>query len=304
MSSEMYKPNTEGWRKISNRRFDQVTFLETMEETYNLWIVSVTSAFIQPNFTETGWGLTRAPDELVQTLRKTVRSAYEDGDYREEGEVDVIDGLTPIFIDRPELVERVLNELLPMHEAWAGIPLLPHLAYGFRLYRNESSLLMHIDKSDTHVISCILHIDSSDDAEPWPIVIEDYTGMTNEIVLTPGDMLFYESSKCLHGRPSKFIGSWYSSVFVHYFPKDPKWQEINHHLEAQYAVPEHWINMSEKEPQFPEVEMYGAALREPSCLNNWCNLADAIRYHGPAKKDYVLTAGSSIHPLWRQGDEL
>jgi hypothetical protein len=259
---------------------------------------------VQPNFTENGWGLTRAPDELVQTLRKAVRSAYEDGDYREEGEVDVIDGLSPIFIDRPELVERVLHELLPMHEAWAGISLQPHLAYGFRLYRNESSLLMHIDKSDTHVISCILHIDSSDDAEPWPIVIEDYTGKTNEIILTPGDMLFYESSKCLHGRPTKFNGTWYSSVFVHYFPKNPEWQEIDHHLEANYAVPEHWIDTPEGAPQYPEVEMYGAAFREPSCPNNWCNLADAIRYHGPAKKDYVLTAGSSIYPLWRQRDEL
>jgi hypothetical protein len=300
----MYKPNTEGWRKLSNRRFDQVSFLESLEATYNMWIVSVTSAFIQPNFTETGWGLTRAPDDLVQTLQKTVRSAYESGDYREEGEVDVIDGLTPLFIDRPELVERVLHELLPMHEAWARIPLQPHLAYGFRLYRNESSLLMHIDKSDTHVISCILHIDASDDAQPWPIVIEDYTGMTNEIILTPGDMLFYESSKCLHGRPSKFMGSWYSSVFVHYFPKNLEWQSMNHHLEAQYAIPEHWIIISERERMFPDVEVIGAAFREPTCPNNWCNLEDAIRYHGPAKKDYVITAGASIYPLWKKDDEL
>ena len=61
-------------------------------------------------------------------------------------------------------------------EAWAGLELVPHRAYGFRLYRNESVLNMHIDKTQTHVISFILHIDSSDDAEPWPIVIEDYEG--------------------------------------------------------------------------------------------------------------------------------
>ena len=81
---------------------------------------------------------------------------------------------------------------------------------------------MHVDKSNTHIISCILHVDHDDDpeSEPWPIVIEDFQGNTNEVVLESGDMLFYESSKCLHGRPTRFKGKWYSSIFVHYYPKD------------------------------------------------------------------------------------
>lgn len=54
--------------------------------------------------------------------------------------------------------------------------LTPYRAYGFRLYRNESELYMHVDKSQTHVVSFILHIDSSEDAEPWPILIEDFDG--------------------------------------------------------------------------------------------------------------------------------
>jgi hypothetical protein len=300
----MYKPNTDGWRKLSNRRFDQAPFLKESVEKYDLWIVSVSSAFVQPNFTETGWGLTRAPADLIANLRETIRSAYDAGDYREEGNVDVIDGLTPLFIDRPELTEKVLHELHPMHEAWAGIPLQPHVAYGFRLYRNESSLLMHIDKSDTHIISCILHIDSSDDAEPWPIVIEDFTGATNEVILSPGDMLFYESSKCVHGRPSKFIGTWYSSVFVHYYPSDPEWQTTDHHLEAHYAVPGNWDLPPSWESRLPAIEMKGASFREPACPNDWCNLADATRFYGPAKKDYVITSGPSMYPLWGLSDEL
>jgi prolyl 4-hydroxylase len=77
---------------------------------------------------------------------------------------------------------------------------------------------MHVDRAQTHVISFIMHIDSSDDAEPWPIFIEDYEGKTHEVVLTPGDLLFYESSKVWHGRPKRFNGSWYSSVFAHYYP--------------------------------------------------------------------------------------
>lgn len=74
-------------------------------------------------------------------------------------------------------------------ETWAGLPLIPFHAYGFRLYQNNSQLLMHVDKMQTHVISFILHIDSSEDAEPWPIFIEDLHGRTHEVTLTPGDMV-------------------------------------------------------------------------------------------------------------------
>ena len=61
-------------------------------------------------------------------------------------------------------------------ETWVGMELTPYIAYGFRLYRNDNELYVHVDKSDTHIVSFILHIDSSDDAEPWPILIEDLQG--------------------------------------------------------------------------------------------------------------------------------
>ena len=61
-------------------------------------------------------------------------------------------------------------------EAWTGIELTPVIAYGFRLYRNGSYLDMHVDKTNSHVISFILHIDKSEDAEDWPILIEDFHG--------------------------------------------------------------------------------------------------------------------------------
>ena len=76
---------------------------------------------------------------------------------------------------------KVLNELLPYAEEWSGMKLLPHRAYGFRAYRNESQLLMHIDQVQTDIISYILHI-NSEKAEPWPIFIEDFNGQTHEII--------------------------------------------------------------------------------------------------------------------------
>ena len=71
---------------------------------------------------------------------------------------------------------QVTDELHHLPEAWVDKELVPSHTYGFRLYRNGSNLNMHIDRSQTHVISFILHIDSSEDAEPWPILIEDFHG--------------------------------------------------------------------------------------------------------------------------------
>lgn len=291
-------PDTEGWKKLMTRRFDQIQRIPPNGAgRYDGWVQTVGAAYATPNFTENGWGLTRAPEELVEALRKGIRDGLPNA--RKEHVVDVIEGETPLFIDRPDLTQRVLTELQPMHEAWSGMKLMPYIAYGFRLYRNQSNLLMHIDKSQTHVISCILHIDSSDDADPWPIIIEDLQGNTNEVILKSGDMLFYESSKCLHGRPRRFNGSWYSSIFVHYYPKG-EWSKQEHDLERHYAIPPMWnAPVPEPKPDDPErLVMLGTSMKEPDCVDNWCALANAVKWEGPAEKDWVLTTGGKRFPLW------
>ena len=50
---------------------------------------------------------------------------------------------------------------------------------------------MHVDQSGTHIISAILHVDHDSKSKPWPIVIEDYYGNVNEVVLEKGDVLLY-----------------------------------------------------------------------------------------------------------------
>ena len=111
----------------------------------------------------------------MQALRQGIRDGLEQGPELEP-EVEVIDGDQPWFIDRPDLTQRVLEELQHFPETWVGMELTAHKAYGFRLYRNNSQLMMHVDKAQTHIVSFILHIDSSEDAEPWPILIEDFNG--------------------------------------------------------------------------------------------------------------------------------
>lgn len=200
------------------------------------------AAFLAPNFTEYGFGLARCPDDLLAALQDGIHQGLPTA--RFEKDIEVINGNKCKFVSRPDLTRRVLQELKhyagtcvcavcqPIHldgvsltqwylfscptETWARIPLIPFQAYGFRVYQNNSQLLMHVDRMQTHIVSFILHIDSSEDAgtcrclfgrglwalselsalklffcvaEPWPIVIEDLQGRTHEVVLTPGDMV-------------------------------------------------------------------------------------------------------------------
>lgn len=285
-------PNTPGWRNIFSRRFEQIEqTIENRGKRYDAWISTMASALVQPNFTENGWGLTRAPEDLMVELRKKLHDNLATAPL--ENRVDVIEGgdetSRPLFISNKPLNDKVLRELKPMHEKWAGVELEGAIAYGLRVYRDNSRLLMHVDKSRTHIISCILHIDHSEDSEPWPIIIEDFQGNTNEVILESGDMLFYESSKCLHGRPKTFRGSWYSSIFVHYYPVG--WDQDKQQLEIHYAVPPHWSDEAELETDHEMLEMVGTSMKEPECAHVWCGLANSVKWYGPAIEGKVITTG-------------
>jgi hypothetical protein len=307
-----FVPDTPGWRRLMTARFAQIErdLPVDSNDRYEAFIQTAYSAYVSTNFTRYGFGLARADPELVHELQAAIRHAVSTGDgLGTEGSDEVIPGPNdPWFVDRPELTELVLHEMHPYIEAWSGQQVEPHLAYGFRLYRNESALYMHLDEFETHVLSLILHIDSSDDADPWPIVIEDFEGDTHEVTLTPGDVLFYESSKCFHGRPRPLSGSWYSSVFVHYTPIGYL-DTIDPSLEAHYAVPPHWndpeaaptIALDETEnavPPPPRLRMAATSMSHPDCDGNWCVAKGTLkRWSGPGKEGYWIDADQNYHVL-------
>ena len=84
--------------------------------------------------------------------------------------------------------------------------------------------------------SCINQIFFAKHAKMFCFLLFQHVLGTHEVVLTSGDLLFYESMKVFHGRPHKFKGSWYSSVFVHYYPKYG-WEKVDHTLEKVCALP-------------------------------------------------------------------
>jgi hypothetical protein len=60
--------------------------------------------------------------------------------------------------------------------------------------------------------------------EPWTIEIYDFAGRLHEIVMEPGDIVYYESARCLHGRMMPLNGSYYVNLFTHYRPiGDSRW---------------------------------------------------------------------------------
>jgi hypothetical protein len=205
-----------------------------------------TSGLLMPYFTEFGFKVVQAPAELQKKLFAAVRNAVDTDwdDLPYEREIDAIyhpEGYLPKFVRLPGgLAQQVHRELLPAHEEWAGgMKLRPTSIYGVRLYQNGSALAMHHDKCETHVISSIFHIDHDEDSEPWPIDIEDHDGKLHSVVLERGQMLFYESAKCLHGRMKQCKGKYYGSIFIHYMPVDKKiWDWSIEDVIA--AVPPHW----------------------------------------------------------------
>jgi hypothetical protein len=292
-----FTPNTPGWKRLMNERLAQIAEIDSEPARYEGYYQVVHAATLAPNFTEYGFGLAKCPDDLLHALQQGIHDGLPNAGYEEESDAINAPNL-PWFITRPDLTERVQRELHSYTEEWVGFPLTAHLAYGFRLYRNESQLYMHTDRLLTHVVSFILHIGSSDDAEPWPIFIEDLHGRTHELILTPGDILFYESSKCFHGRPRRFNGSWYSSVFVFYYPKD-NWIDQPHELEVHYAIPPIWKTEPPHQKSLEKLDMVGSTMREPNCPDDWCRAGkDTIKWRGPAEVGKLITPAMERIPFF------
>lgn len=127
-----------------------------------------------------------------------------------------------------ELRQKIHDALKPMMEEWSGVALQPTFVYGIREYHNGAVLKMHRDRIDTHIISAIINVAQETDVE-WPLVIEDNYFRIHHIFLKPGEMVFYEGGRLLHGRPLAFDGKSFANMFCHFKPSNyvaPKIAEL------------------------------------------------------------------------------
>ena len=120
-----------------------------------------------PKFTKTGIEKTRIPKELFSFLVEKIKNGDKSNKWAVETKtaagvinnqmmvekVGVEDSRKMIKINRTLLLnldsddyKRVVHELWPMAEAWAGVELEFTSVYGIRRYLNNSALISHIDR--------------------------------------------------------------------------------------------------------------------------------------------------------------
>ena len=120
-----------------------------------------------PKFTKTGIEKTKIPDELFSFLVEKINNGDKTDQWTVETmplpgvinnrvmveKVGVDDSRQIIHLNRTLMLtldsddyKRVVHELWPLAEAWAGVELEVTSVYGIRRYLNNSALISHIDK--------------------------------------------------------------------------------------------------------------------------------------------------------------
>jgi hypothetical protein len=118
------------------------------------------------------------------------------------------------------------SRLLDMVQAWAGVPIEQTVMYGLRQYEEGARLLTHVDRERTHAVSLIVNVAQGNLTQDWPIEVHDHADRLHEVIMAPGDVVYYESAKCLHGRnkPLRGHNAYYVNLFTHYRPiGDDQW---------------------------------------------------------------------------------
>jgi len=141
-------------------------------------------------------------------------------------------------------LENIFGSLLPLAEKWIDYKtkLIGTSVYGIRKYTRGSKLAAHVDHLKTHVISAIINIQQDVDAE-WPLQIFDHAGNLHEVLLKPGEMIWYESAKLVHGRAEPLNGSYFENLFVHYMPRGGQWYKTDYN--ANYGKPVKIYNLED-----------------------------------------------------------
>lgn len=129
------------------------------------------------------------------------------------------------FIQIPwHLKRRWQGRLLELVEAWSGTELEITDMYGMREYTKGARLLTHVDRESTHAASLIVNIAQENVLKPWTVEVHDHADRLHEVVMEPGDIVYYESAKALHGRNTPLQSGNYINLFTHYRPlNDPEW---------------------------------------------------------------------------------
>lgn len=157
--------------------------------------------------------------------------------------------------------------------------------YGMRQYTKGARLLSHVDRINTHAVSLIVNVAQGNITAPWTVEVYDHADRLHEIVMEPGDIVYYESAKALHGRNTPLAGGTYTNLFTHYRPiDDPQWYE----KENPPGTPEPLLDVGKCELVGKPDEYSVGSVK---CEN------DAIGPH-LSPKMFTATGGNDLYDLW------
>lgn len=158
-------------------------------------------------------------------------------------------------------------------EDWVKIPLEATSLYGMRKYTSGSRLLTHVDRTETHAVSLIVNIEQQV-STPWPVQIYDFKHRLHEIEMEEGDVVYYESAKCLHGRMTPLPkNGYYVNLFTHYRPvNDEQWYLKPNDLHA----PKPWLEFEEGKEPSTLSPLKQTLYNSNDLFNYWKSITDSI----------------------------
>lgn len=172
-----------------------------------------------PRFTKLGFKKVRIPNPIWKAILEMYNVLKYTPLHYEKSFGGEKDKFTHVYnIDRLNTLANLIHKRLkPIHEYWSGEELIPSARYGIRSYNKGASLENHVDWLNTHHISSIIFVDKDLDGKgDWPLQFKDHSGEWHELYGEPGEMILYESTTCLHGRPDVFQGNYFCNMFIHY----------------------------------------------------------------------------------------
>ena len=190
--------------------------------TRRRYLNNIKSPPMMPKYTDLGYFHGKAPKEICDYVTKF----YNENKDRRRPESFPKDGTQintreiPTYMmhipgDKKRWIAQVMEPLL---SEWSGVPLKYSTMYGLREYVKGAVLKGHVDRIETHIISAIIHVTHTPQNISWPLEVISWDGERHYIEDGDCDMVFYESSKLIHGRPSTYQGESWVNAFLHFRP--------------------------------------------------------------------------------------
>eukprot|EP00008_Paramoeba_atlantica_P007375 CAMPEP_0201475964 /NCGR_PEP_ID=MMETSP0151_2-20130828/1260_1 /ASSEMBLY_ACC=CAM_ASM_000257 /TAXON_ID=200890 /ORGANISM="Paramoeba atlantica, Strain 621/1 / CCAP 1560/9" /LENGTH=275 /DNA_ID=CAMNT_0047856185 /DNA_START=296 /DNA_END=1120 /DNA_ORIENTATION=+ len=201
----------------------EIRDLRDKTESRRVWL-NAEQPKLTPTFTKVGYETRQLPDVAWKPLKKF----WEENRFKLELEslgqdnhhINHWESPTYMVWMPHELRSLLIKTISPILEEWIGgkTPLEHTSLYGIRVYKNNSYLLNHVDRSATHAVSAIIQIDQSVD-EDWLLEMHSHEDGVENLKLSPGQIALYESASVVHGREKKLNGRYFANAFIHYRPK-------------------------------------------------------------------------------------